>query len=590
MKQFFKMMFASTLGVFVAIGLISAIFMSVMIGMVASMGSQTEYVPKQNTVFKLSLKGSLTEIANENPMDMFMGKTDKPVTLNVMLKAIRTAKENDNIKGIYLDAGSFGAGTATVEALYRELKDFKESGKFLIAYADFYSLGTYYLCSLADKVFLNPKGVLDMPGLASTPFFVKGLGEKIGVKPEIFRVGTYKGAVEMFMLDKLSDENREQIETYVGGIWNTLTQGIAEARNIPQQKINEFADEGYFMAKAEKAVEAGFIDELKYRPEAEEYVKEQSGQTGDKLKTVSINKIRNITAKKGKKKDAKIAVLYAEGTIEHHKEASPYSSQTVNITEKMADELIKLKDNDDIKAVVFRVNSGGGSAYVSEQIWREVVELKKVKPVVVSMGDMAASGGYYIACAANKIVAEKNTLTGSIGVFGVYSDATELFKKIGVTTDVVKTNKFSDMTNISRPWREDEKAIMQSAIEDIYDLFLTRCADGRGMRKEEIDKVGQGRVWTGEDALERGLIDELGGMDKAIEIAAELADLTDYEITNVSSSQDFFKQLLEKQMEDIKVSLVKDVLGDDYWQFQKINQLKSMNGVMALCPYGIDKF
>lgn len=584
------MMFASALGVFVAIGLVITISTFVMIGMLASLSSQPEYAPKANTVFKLSLKGTLNEIANENPLDMFMGKTDRPVTLNVVLKAIRTAKDNDNIKGIYLEAGAFSAGTAGVEAIYRELKSFKESGKFLVAYGDYYTLGTYYLCSLADKVYLNPKGSLDIHGLASAPIFLKGLGEKLGVRAEIFRVGTYKGAVEMFMLDKLSDENREQIQTYTGGIWGNLTDDIAEARNIPTDRINEYADKGYFLAPAEKAVEMGFIDELKYRPEAEEYVKEQAGQTDDKLKTSGIDKIRNINTKGGKKNDGKIAILYAEGTIEPYKEATPYQKQEPNITEKMADELIKLKDDDDVKAVVFRVNSPGGSAYISEQIWREVAELKKVKPIVVSMGNYAASGGYYISCAANKIVAEKNTLTGSIGIYGMFPDATEMFKKLGVTTDIVKTNEFADLGNISRPWRENEKAIFQSSINEGYDLFITRCADGRGMSKAEIDSIGQGRVWTGEDAKARGLVDELGGMDKAIEIAASLADLTDYDVTEVSSSRDFFKQLLEKQMEDIKVSLVKDVLGDEYWKLQQINRLKSMSGVMALCPYEVDKF
>ncbi|MDH6306177.1 protease-4 [Parabacteroides sp. PF5-5] len=590
MKQFFKMMFASTLGVFVAVCIIIIIGSFVMIGMVASMSSQPEFVPKQNTVFKLSLSGAVTEIADENPIYSLMGQSDKAITLNALLKAIRSAKENDNIKGIYLDAGSFGVGSASVEAIYRELKDFKESGKFLVAYADHYSLASYYICSLADKVFLNPKGGLMINGLGSQTIFVKGLSNKIGVETEIFRVGTYKGAVEMFMLDKLSDENREQIQTYVGGIWNNLVKGIAESRGVTPQQVNDFADKGYSLAGAEKAVELSFIDELKYRPEAEEYIKELSGQSGDKLKTVGVDKMKNIKTKGSKRKNDKVAVLYAEGTIDMYKAPSPYSTSGSMITEKMVDELIKLKNDEDVKAVVFRVNSGGGSAYVSEQIWREVVELKKVKPIVVSMGDMAASGGYYISCAANKIVAEKNTLTGSIGIFGMFSNYTGLMKHLGVTADVVKTNTFTDLGNNMRPWTDNERAIVQAYIEEGYDLFITRCAEGRGMSKEDIDKIGQGRVWTGEDAKARGLVDELGGLDKAITIAAELAELTDYDVTDISNSTDFFKDLLEKQIEDIKVSIVKDMLGDEYMKWQKINHLKSQNGVMALCPYEINSF
>ncbi len=588
MKQFFKMMFASVLGVLVAFGLLILIGSVILVGMAATMGSSPEYVPKANTVLKISLNGSLNETSESSPFDVLLGKTDKSYTLSELISAIRTAKENDNVKGIYLEAGSFAVGTASVEAIYRELKEFKESGKFLVAYGDYYSFGCYYICSLADNIMLNPQGNVTINGMASQTVFLKGLANKIGIDIQIFRVGTYKGAVEMFMLDKLSDENREQITSYMGGIWNNLLEGVSLARNIPISTLNEYADKGYSLAKAEKAVEIGVADELKYKPEAEAYVKELAGQSGDKLKTVGVDKFKNIK-KKTKRKDAQIAVLYAEGQI-MMSNPSPYSSRGALITETLAGELIKLKNDDKVKAVVMRVNSPGGSAFISDQIWREVVELKKVKPVVVSMGDMAASGGYYISCAANKIYAEKNTLTGSIGIFGMFPNATGLYKKLDVTTDIVKTNHFSDIGDNSRPWREDEKALFQSYIEEGYDTFISRCADGREMTKEEIDRVGQGRVWTGEQAKERGLVDEIGDLDDAISAASELAEIDDYETISVADSQDFFQKLIEKQMEDLKMSLVKDFLGDEFKQWQKLNQLKSQSGILALYPYEIDAF
>lgn len=401
----------------------------------------------------------------------------------------------------------------------------------------------------------------------------------------IFKVGTYKGAVEPFMLDKLSDANREQIQSYMGSIWENVTTGIAEARNIPVIDINNFANEGYAFAAAEKAVECGLIDELKYRTEAEEYIKELAGQSDKRLQTADISKIKSIKTIDREKTD-RIAILYAEGEIKPEQPSSPYNAEQA-ITEKVANELIKLKNDENVKAVVFRVNSPGGSAFVSEQIWRQVVELKKVKPIVVSMGDVAASGGYYISCAASKIVAEPNTLTGSIGIFGIFPNVTGLFNKLSLTTDIVKTNTYADLGDMSRPMREDEKVLIQSFVERGYDTFLTRCADGRDMSKEAINEIGQGRVWTGEQAKERGLVDELGGIDKAIETAATLADLSDYSLTYVSGSKDFWKEFIEKQLGEVKVSIVKNVLGNEYEYFKTLNNIKSTTGIQARLPYDV---
>jgi protease-4 len=585
MKQFFKMMFASALGGLVAIGLVITILIFSLIGMAAAFGSSPEYVPKPNTVFKLSLSGVLNETATENPFEFLsFGSITKPLAVKGILKSIRVAKENDNIKGIYLEAGTLSAGTASIDVIRRALIDFKTSGKFIVAYGDNYTQGSYYLCSVADHLFLNPLGILDLHGLVSETTFYKGISAKLGIEWEVFKVGTYKGAVERYMLDKLSDENREQITSYQQGIWHNITTGIAESRNLTVEDVNNFADKGYLLSAAEKVVELGFADELKYKPEAEAYVKELAGQTGDKLKTASLSKMENVKESPRVHAD-RIAVLYAEGEIADELLSSVYGDKL--ITGKTAGELEKLRKDDKVKAVVLRVNSPGGSAYISEQIWHEVTELKKVKPIVVSMSDVAASGGYYISCAASRIIAEPNTITGSIGVFSVIPNAASLYDKLDVTTDIVKTNTYGDLLDPSRPLRADEKALMQANVERIYDLFLTRCADGRGKTKEEIDRIGQGRVWTGEQALERGLIDALGGLDEAVAAAAELAELTDYQLTHLYESPDFFKSLFEKQLEDVRTAMVKGVVGEEYAWLKALNKLKLQRGIQARIPYDI---
>lgn len=585
MKQFFKMMFASALGVFVAVGLISTALIFTLIGIAGSMSSTPDYTPKSNTVYKLTLDGSLSDNTEENPLAMLMGETDKVLSLKDILSTIETAKENKNINGIYIEAKSLSAGSASLEAIRRALTDFKESGKFVVAYSDNYSQGCYYLCSVADKVFLNPQGTLALVGMASQTMFYKELLKKVGVDMMIFKVGTYKGAVEPFMLDKLSEANREQIQSYISTIWDNVIDGIAESRQVSVEDINNFANQGYAFASAEKAVECRLIDELKYRPEVEEYVKELAAQSDKRLRTADIAKMKSIKTVTREKAN-RIAILYAEGEIKPEVSSSPYNMEQA-ITEKVATELIKLKNDDNVKAVVFRVNSPGGSAFVSEQIWRQVIELKKVKPIVVSMGDVAASGGYYISCAANKIVAEPNTLTGSIGIFGMFPNVTGLLDKLSLTTDIVKTNTYADLGDMSRPMREDEKVLIQSFVERGYETFLTRCADGRDMSKEAINEIGQGRVWTGEQAKERGLVDELGGINKAIETAASLADLSDYSLTYVSGTKDFWKEFIEKQLGEVKVSIVKNVLGDEYEYFKTLNNIKSTTGIQARLPYDV---
>ena len=585
MKQFFKMMFASALGGLVALGLVVLAGTFTLIAIAASFGSTPEYVPEANTVFKLSLSGPLQETAETSPLNFLsFGDAVTPIAIKDILKSIRVAKETPNVKGIYLEAGTLWAGTPGIDIIRRALTDFKTSGKFIVAYGDAYTQGSYYLCSVADRVFLNPLGAVDIHGLVSEVTFYKGILNKLGIEMEIFKVGTFKGAVEPYMLDKLSAENREQITSYQQGIWRNIANGIARSRKLTPEDVNNFANKGYTLSPSGKIVELGFADELKYKPEAEKYVKELAGQTGDKLKTAGLNKMKSIKEPPRTNKD-EIAILYAEGEIMNEALSSVYGSKL--ITEEMVDELAKLRKDRRVKAVVFRVNSPGGSAYVSEQIWKEITELKKEKPVVVSMGNVAASGGYYISCAANRIIAEANTLTGSIGVFGLIPNAAGLYKKLDITSETVQTNTYGDLLNPARPLRADEKALMQAHVEHAYDLFLTRCADGRGKTKEEIDQIGQGRVWTGEQALDNGLVDALGGIDEAITAAAELAGLTDYRLRHVSSEKDFFQDLLKKQLEDIKLSFVKSVIGDEYRYLKALNDVKHSRGVQARLLYDI---
>ena len=589
MKQFFKMMFASTLGFFVGLRLAGGIAIVFMIGMVAglSSNSQAVYTPKaENSVFKIAFEGDIRESAEENPFTNLLTGREPDLSLRDLLKSIRHAKEQESVKGIYLDMGVFSGGTASLDAVRRALMDFKESGKFIVAYADNYTQGGSYLASVADKIYLNPQGILGLTGLSSRTMFYKGLLQKIGVEMMVFKVGTYKGAVEPFIADKLSDANREQITSYQNSIWGNITKGIAKSRNITVEDVNRFADEGAFFASPEKAVEYKLIDELKYRSEVEKYLIEQSGQTGDKLKTVGLSNMKNVKKTEREYRN-KIAIVYAEGEIMQQIISSPYSGNFPCISEKINDDLRKLADNKDVKAVVLRINSPGGSAYTSEQIWKQVYELKKKKPVVVSMGSVAASGGYYIASGASKIIAEPNTLTGSIGIFGMFPNTAGLFNKLALTTDIVKTNRYADFGDPARPMTDDEKALIQGYIERGYDTFLTRCAEGRGVSKADIDSIGQGRVWTGEQALKIGLVDELGGIERAVELAGELAEIYNYNIMEVSTDHDFLKELLEKQIEVVKQSVVKDMLGDEYEHFRTLRKVKATYGIQACIPYDL---
>lgn len=587
MKDFFKNLLASFLGCSIALGVISFISLIIFAIIAASsfsFGSSESFSLKENTVFTLKLAGTLSDRVEENPLAALLGQdVADEMALDEILSGIQKAKENDKIQGIYIHAGMFSASSASLKEIRDQIIDFKESGKFVVAYADTYTQGCYYLSTVADKVIINPIGNLDLHGLAAGPTFYKGLLDKLGIEIQIFKVGTFKSAVEPFILDKMSDANKEQVTSYINDVWGTMLADISEARNIPVDSLNRITDSFPLLSKPETLVERGLVDTLMYETDVKKYLKTLVGiEESDDLNQASVANLKSVPwVDKETSKDV-IAVLYAEGSITS-------GSGKDGITDKRyVKELEKLKNNDKVKAVVFRVNSPGGSAYASEQIWKAVADLKEKKPIVVSMGDVAASGGYYISCNASKIIAQPNTLTGSIGIFGMFPNMEGLTKKVGLTFDHVKTNKFADFGDITRPMRDDEKRILQTYIEQGYDIFLTRCSDGRSIAKDSLDLIAQGRVWTGNQALKIGLVDELGGIDKAIEEAAKLAKLDDYALRSYPRQVDFWQNLLSDKKDELTVQAMKEYLGKDYKTFMMIKEIREQDFIQARLPYDFD--
>ena len=470
-------------------------------GMVASEGVATTV--EKNSILRIPLRGSLVERSEDgslpfDPTTILMGGETENISLEEALTALEKAAENKNVVGIYLEAGAFGGTPAMVEELHDALVKFKkESGKWIMAYGDTYSKSAYYLSSVADTIMLNPQGGVDWSGMASQLYFLKDMLEKVGVKMQVFKVGTYKSAVEPFICSEMSEANREQVTSFLTGIWNNMQKDVAESRGISQETLNAIADSQTPLAEAQQTIDNKLVDKLCYISEVKAMLKEKAGVgEDDDLRFTTLKDVAGTETVKKKIKE-EVAVYYAYGDIVD--EAGNGMSQGHQITGKgMTDDLQKLREDDNVKAVVIRVNSGGGSAYASEQIWHEVMLLKEKKPVVVSMGGMAASGGYYISCAANKIIAEPTTLTGSIGIFGMFPDPSELItQKIGVKFDGVKTNALSDFGAMGRPFNETESALLQSYIEKGYDLFTGRVADGRGMTQDSVKAIAEGRVWTG---------------------------------------------------------------------------------------------
>lgn len=583
MKDFLKYTLATVTGIILSSIVMSLIGLVMMIGMLSNSGTET--VVKKNSVMMLNLDGALSDRTVDNPFSDFLQEKTF-YGLDDILASIKKAKENDDIKGIYLQASSLDASFASLQEIRDALIDFKSDGKFIVAYADHYPQRMYYLASVADEMLLNPKGMVEWSGLASMPVFYKDLLDKLGVEMQIFKVGTYKSAVEPYINSKMSDANREQVSAYLNSVWNELLEGVSASRNISKDSLNMIADMMIMFQEAEVAQNMKLVDKLIYKNDVRNHLKEKLGiDEDDHLNVLTLNDMINV--KKNQPKDRSgniVAVYYAEGGIDMGD--TSYGSGSGIVSEKVIKDLRKLKDDDDIKAVVLRVNSPGGSAFGSEQIWYAIEQLKEKKPVVVSMGDYAASGGYYISCNADCIVAEPTTLTGSIGIFGMVPNTTGLTDKIGIKFDVVKTNKFSDMGTPGRGMNTDEKALMQMYVNQGYELFTTRCAEGRNMPLEDLKAVAEGRVWTGAMAKDLGLVDELGGVNRALEIAAEKAEIEQYTIMSYPAKESFLETLKRNKSGNyIESRIMKSKLGMFYDEFNFIKSLESMDPLQARMPF-----
>lgn len=584
MKEFLRSTLATITGVLICGFIFIILGISTLVGIMAS--SETETVVPPNSVFTLELKGTIQERYQPSPVDQFFEDQISTYGLEDILNAIQKAKENDLIKGIYLHTGALSCSAASLQAIHRALADFKQSGKFLVAYADTYTQGGYYVASVADKVIVNPVGSLSWHGLASETMFLKDFLAKIGVKMQIFRVGTYKSAVEPMMSTEMSPANREQTQAFLESTWKSILNDVSASRHISADSLNLLADRNMDFQPAETYVSSGLADTLMYQDEVLSYLKSLTGLSDeDDLKTLNLDEMTRVkaTAPKSKTRDV-VAVYYAYGEIDN---GSSSYDEGIN-SEKVTKDLRDLRKDKNVKAVVLRVNSPGGSAYGSEQIWREVSLLKAEKPVVVSMGDYAASGGYYISCAAHKIVAEPTTLTGSIGIFGMMPDASELLNdKLGLHFDGVKTHKMADMGSMSRPFNAEESALMQQMVNQGYALFTKRCAEGRHIPLEELCKIAEGRVWTGSMAKELKLVDELGGLDTAIQLAAQLGKVKDYNLQTYPAKEDFLTQLLNTRTDRYIHSQLQETFGEYYRGFDWIRHLGQSDRLQARLPFNL---
>lgn len=586
MKSFIKYTMATVVGIFLTMTLFTIISIISLAGMMATEGMSAPI--KEKSILRLDLSGTLAERSESNPFAALMGEENTALSLEDALLALDKAAKNENIIGVYLEGGAMGANPGMAQELRQALVEFKESGKWVVAYGDSYGKTAYYLSSVADSVLLNPEGNVDFGGMASQIMFYKDVMEKIGVKMQVFKVGTYKSAVEPFICTEMSPANREQVTSYLFSIWTNMLKDVAASRNMEMGKLNSLADSLTMISEASVALNGGLVDKLCYMDEVKAILRDKSGleDEDDDLVFASVADVAKSETL-GEKVDEQVAVYYAYGEIVQSQGTGLGISQEHQIVgEKMIKDLQDLREDDDVKAVVIRVNSPGGSAFASEQIWREVCLLKEKKPVVVSMGGMAASGGYYISCAANRIFAEPTTLTGSIGIFGMIPDMSELMtEKIGLKFDVVKTNEMSDIGTMARPFNEAESAQMQKMINRGYDLFTKRVADGRGMAQDSVKLIAEGRVWTGEQGLNIGLVDELGNLDDAVAHAAELAKVEKFRAVGYPAPDNPFDQLLNQTKGGYLDSELRELLGEGYAVYSLVRNVKDADRIQARMPF-----
>ena len=599
MKSFFKTFLAALLALVAGSGCIMIFFFVGVAGLIGSLVSlgDSNAVPvniEQHTVLKIDV-AQLHDVVSVNPFDSFSSSTaTQPVSLSQAIRAIADAKNNPNIEALYLNVEGVDAGMASVDELRLALQDFKASHKPIIAYGDSYSQKAYYLASVANQIYLNPLGSIELIGIASGEMMYKDALDKVGIKMEVFKVGTFKSAVEPYILNKISDANKLQKQEYIDGLWSSILQGVSTERKINADSLNAEVNRGLAFVNSDKYVQTKLIDKLLYRDQIDSVFAAQLKVKKSELKMVNLSALAAQQTEDIDVKDGVVQVIYAEGEITQAN-ISPFAAGVSTIGAGLGDRLREAAEDDDVKAVVLRMNSPGGDAFLSEQLWHAVKQLRSKKPVVVSMGDYAASGGYYISSAANRIVAQPNTLTGSIGIFGLFPNFSELVQKVGVNVEVVKTNDFADLT-ISMPYKpltNEQRALIQRHVERGYDIFLSRVAEGRHMTKAQVDSVGQGRVWLGRKAQTLGLVDKLGGLDVAIKEAASLAKLSDYSVdygvTRVNVWEELFKSTSPSN--EFIARLRSAFLTDEERKAIRIMQgVTRYSGIQARLPYDFELY
>lgn len=589
MKDFIKNVLATMVGMFGFFIVMGVIGMMSIIGMIAS-GNAAQNVEK-NSVFVLNLSGTISEQGSENPLSMFTGDNSLNSGLNDILSSIKKAKANDDIKGIYIEAGALMTNYATLQEIRNALADFRKSGKWIVAYGDFYTQGAYYVASVANKVYINPKGAIDWHGIGAQTMFYKDFMAKFGVKWEVVKVGTFKSATETFTEEKMSDANRLQTKTFIDGTWRNVCDAVSKSRGISIDSLNSYADSYLALQATETLVKAKMVDGMMYGDQVKDAVKKMMKlEKDDDIAQLTLNDMLNV--KDGKVEGSEIAVYYAEGDIvQDPKAATMFGNNNYIASRKVCKDLEDLMNDDDVKAVVVRINSGGGDAYASEQMWHQMSELRKVKPVVVSMGDYAASGAYYMSAPASWIVAQPNTLTGSIGIFAVIPDLSGLVTtKLGVRFDEVKTNRNSTFGNLmARPFNAEEKAMLQASVNRGYSLFRQRVAEGRRLPVESVEKIAQGRVWLATDALNIKLVDQLGGIDDAVKKAAQLAKLKEYYTSDYPAAASWMDAMLNSMSSSGTYldEQLRQTLGDFYQPFTMLRSIDKREAIQARIPYAI---
>lgn len=585
MKEFFKYVFATVTGIFIFSLVMGILFVISIAGLAASSASSVPV--EKNSVFTLMLSGQVDERAENNIVGQLTGQVSESLGLDDIIASIKKAKENEDIKGIYIESGLFSIDApASAHAIREALLDFKKSGKWIIAYGDSYTQTAYYICSVADQIYLNPQGMVDWHGLSANPMFLKDLLAKFGVKYQLCKVGKYKSAPETMTADQMSEPNREQVTAYMTGIWNVMLKEVSESRNVSIDSLNAYADRYVAFTDQSDLLKMKLVDKLMYTDEVKGEIKKlMKIDADDHIKQLSLSDMINVKGKK--KKGEEIAVYYAYGDIvDSDTEGLTRQGQSI-VANTVCKDLEKLAADDDVKAVVLRVNSPGGSAYASEQIWHAVTNLKAKKPVVISMGGYAASGGYYISCAANYIYSEPTTITGSIGIFGMFPDVSGLLtEKLGIKFDEVKTNKHAAFGTMARPFNEEEMALLDQYIGRGYELFRKRVADGRNLSVEAVEEIAQGRVWLGNDALGIKLVDAIGSMDDAVKKAAELAKVSEYKTRAYPASVDWIDQLFSQgSNESFLDEQMRTTLGEYYEPFRYVKSISQRNAIQARLPY-----